>query len=232
MRAMEAAEHRQTGLSVLLAGLAVPVDDPLGGLAGWIIEVVYALGYGGVFVLVLLENLVPPIPSEVVLPLAGFLVGQGRLGFAGVMAAATAGSVGGALILYGLGYWLGEARLRRLARRLERLPLIEEKRVDQAQDWFRQHGAKAVFIGRLVPTVRSVISIPAGLARMPLGRFVLYTALGSGLWNGLLIGLGWWLGAQWEQAAGYAELAGYVVVVLLVAAAAWWLIRRYAGQPR
>ena len=214
------------GLPMLAAALAVQEGDALGGLAAWVIEVVYTLGYAGVFVLIVLETLIPPIPSEVILPLAGFLVGQGRLAFVGVLAAATGGSVASALLLYALGRCLGEVRLRLVAQQLAWLPFIDEQSVDRGQVWFARHGAKAVLIGRLVPTVRSVISIPAGLARMPLGPFVVYTALGSGLWNGLLIGLGWWLGAQWQQAGSYAQFASSMVVALLLAAAVWWWVRR------
>ncbi|HTE73836.1 MAG TPA: DedA family protein [Actinomycetes bacterium] len=144
----------------------------LGGLAGWVLDVIDAMGAVGVAALVALENLFPPMPSEVVLPLAGFLAGQGKLSLAAVLVAATVGSVVGALVLYWAGAALGRDRTRRIA---ERLPLMNADDVDLAQGWFDRHGRSAVLVGRLVPGVRSLVSIPVGIARMPLLPFVGYT---------------------------------------------------------
>jgi membrane protein DedA with SNARE-associated domain len=200
--------------------------DPLAGIAAWVADVMLAFGYVGVAFLVALDNVFPPIPSEIILPLAGFLSGQGHLAYPGVVLAATVGSVAGALPLYAIGYWLGESRLRPLVRRFGRWLFIEEGDLDQAQAWFDRHGTKAVLIGRCVPLVRSLISIPAGLACMPLGRFVLYTTLGSGLWNAILVGIGWTLGERWEQVGSYLKPLEYVVMALLVAATARFLWHR------
>ncbi len=205
------------------------MSGPLAPLAEWVTNVVESLGYVGVACLIALENLFPPIPSELILPLAGFLTGQGRFSLPAVVAAATAGSVVGALLLYGLGAWLGEQRLRGLVGRFGGILTLREADIDRADAWFDRHGGTAVLIGRLVPVVRSLISIPAGLRRMPLGRFVLYTAVGSSLWNGLLIGLGWALGERWQQVNQYGRYLEYGVLVLLVAAIAWFLHRRASG---
>ena len=202
--------------------------DPLAGIAAWVADVMVAFGYVGVALLVLLDTIFPPIPSEVVLPLAGVLSGQGRLSYPGVVLAATAGSVVSALLLYAVGYWLGEARLRPLIRRFGRWLFLKEGDLDRAQEWFEHHGAKAVLLGRCVPLVRSLVSVPAGVARMPLGQFVLFTALGSTIWNALLIGLGWALGGQWQLVGQYLRPIEYVVMttlILVVGRFAWRRLR-------
>lgn len=193
----------------------------LTGLAGLVVDVVEALGPVGIGIAVAVENLFPPIPSEVVLPLGGFLAGRGAMAVGTVMLAATAGSVVGALALYALGATLGEERLRRVA---VRLPLVEGADVDRASSWFHRHGAWSVLIGRLVPIVRSLVSIPAGAQRMPLSRFCAYTVIGSGVWNAALIGAGYVLGEQWEQVRRYADWLNVAVVVAIVA-----LVLRFAG---
>ena len=204
--------------------------DPLGGLAAWVAEVMLTLGYLGVAILVFLDNVFPPIPSEVILPLAGFLTGQGRLTYPGVVLAATVGSLVGALVLYGLGYWLGEARLRPLLKRFGRWLFLKEGDLDLAQNWFDRHGGKAVFFGRCVPLVRSLVSVPAGMACMPVGRFTLYTVLGSGVWNALLVGVGWSLGGQWQLIAQYLKPLEYVVMVILVVAVGRFVWRRLKAR--
>ena len=203
-------------------------------LSEWALAIVEALGYVGVFLLVAIENLIPPIPSELILPLAGFSVGQGQLTFAGVMAAATLGSVIGALALYAIGYYVGEDRLRRFIRRVEQLPvlrhLVHEPDIDKSQEWFARHGGKAVFLGRLIPVVRSAISIPAGFTRMPLGRFTVYTILGSSIWNGILVGLGWVLGHQWATVRRYTQFFEYGVVLVIGVAILWFIWRRWSAR--
>lgn len=219
---------------------AVPGDQPeLGGLVGWVLEVIEALGAAGVGLLVALESVFPPIPSEVVLPLAGFLAGQGRMDFGTVVAFATAGSLLGALVLYALGAVLGTRRLERLA---DRLPLMDARDVQRADAWMARHGSWAVLLGRMVPGVRSLVSIPAGVQRMPLWRFVLLTTAGSALWNVLFIGLGFLLGEQWQRVGAYSDLLNYLVVgavVLVLGVTAGRRLRRHragfdpvSGPPR
>jgi len=206
------------------------VTNPLGNIAQWVTDVIEALGYGGVAFLVALENVIPPIPSEVVLPLAGFLAGQGRFVLPLLILAATAGSVAGALILYGIAHVFGERRVRRLVDRFGRWITIGQDDLDRANAWFDRHGRAVVFFGRLVPIIRSLVSLPAGFRRMPLGQFVLYTALGSGIWNSLLIGLGWILGDRWEEVEGYVGALQNVVIVVAVVAVAWFLWKRRPWQ--
>ncbi len=201
--------------------------DDLPGLTGWVASVMDALGELGVAALTALETVFPPIPSEVVLPLAGFLTRQGSLSLPLVLVAATAGSLVGALALYLLGAWLGHDRAAAV---LARIPLVDREDVDRASDWFDRHGRAAVFLGRLVPGVRSLVSLPAGANRMPLVTFTVYTVAGSLLWNGLLVGAGAWLGDQWEQVDQYAGWIDKVFVGALVVVVAWAVLRRLRSR--
>jgi membrane protein DedA with SNARE-associated domain len=208
------------------------VLDFLGDALGWVTGLIEAFGYPGLAVVLALESVFPPIPSEAVLPLAGFLVGQGRMGFVGAVIAATVGAVVGALILYWLGAALGERRVRALVERHGRWLFLSTEDLDRAQDWFDRHGGAAVFIGRLAPLVRSLVSVPAGVARMPLPAFVAYTALGSALWNTVLIGAGWALGESWGVVQQYQKLFGYAVLGALGLAVAWFVSRRLGSGSR
>jgi len=159
----------------------------------------------------------------VVLPLGGFLTRQGDLSLPLVLLAATLGSVLGAVSLYGLGAWLGRERATAV---LSRVPLVDREDVEHASAWFDRHGRAAVFFGRLIPGVRSLISLPAGANRMPLHQFVTYTTGGSLLWNGLLVGAGVLLGDRWDQVDSYASWLDRVLVLALVAVVGWAVWRR------
>jgi membrane protein DedA with SNARE-associated domain len=195
----------------------------LEGIASWVTDVVESLGYIGLVLMVALENVFPPIPSEIVLPLAGFLTGQGRMWFPGAVLAATCGSLIGAVILYYAGYYFGEHRVRALTRRFGKWAMISEADIDKADDWFDRHGRKAVFLGRLFPVVRSLISIPAGIRQMHLGTFLVYTAAGSSIWNTLLIGVGWLLGDNWEVVEQYVGYLQYLVLLAILAGVALFI---------
>jgi membrane protein DedA with SNARE-associated domain len=184
-------------------------------VARWATEVVYSFGYPGVFVLMVLSNVYLPIPSQLVLPLSGFLVGQERFSFPLVLMASTVGALVGTLMLYVPGRLLGEEPLRRFLKRYGRFMHVNESDLDKASEWFDQHGGQAVLIGRLVPGVGSLISVPAGIEQMPLWRFVTYTILGNGLYNTALVGLGWWLGSQWEIVERYAPIAEYAALAVV-----------------
>jgi membrane protein DedA with SNARE-associated domain len=197
------------------------VADP-GGLTGTVLDLMEALGALGVGLAILLETVVPPIPSEVVLPLAGYLAQTGRMSLLAAFLAATAGSLAGAAFLYQLGRWLGPERSRRW---LDRLPLVDTADVDRAFAAFERHGRAAVLVGRLVPVVRSFISVPAGVVGMPWPQFLLYTALGSALWNGALIGAGVALGTQYELVERYVGLLDYALVAAVVGLCGWVVVR-------
>ncbi len=203
---------------------------PLGNLVDWAKDAIEAGGYVGVGALVALANVIPPVPVELMLPLAGFLTGEGKLSFPLVVLSATVGSVVGALALYTLGYWLGEERLRRLIKRFGRFLLLKESDLDRAQRWFDHHGGKAVAIGRFIPGMRKVVPIPAGVAGMPVLRFVAYVALANGLANSLLIGLGWLLGDQWAVVRRYAHFLEYGMLAALAAAVVWFVWVRWSGR--
>ncbi len=199
------------------------------GLSGLVVGIVQRLGAVGAGLLTLLETVFPPIPSEVVLPLAGYLAGRGDLDFVAVLVAATVGSVLGALLLYLAGLRLGRDRATAL---LCRLPLVDERDVLRAEQWFDRHGQTAVLAGRLVPGVRSLVSLPAGAERMPLGRFTLLTTLGSLVWNTLLVGAGALLGRQWQVVERYADVLNYVVTGAVVLLVGWFVVRRLRRRAR
>lgn len=201
----------------------------------WIQRAMEVLGYPGIVLLMFLENVFPPLPSELIMPLAGFTASQGRLSYPGVVLAGTAGNILGALPLYALGRTVGERRLTRLADRYGKWLTVSGEDITRAKGWFDRHGGKAVLICRLVPGVRSLISIPAGLDAMPLAPFLLYSALGTGLWAALLTYLGHLLGENYALVARYLGPAAYLVLGGLavgIATRVWRRRRRRAAPDR
>ncbi|MFC4554171.1 DedA family protein [Georgenia faecalis] len=174
----------------------------MNAVAEWAVALMESLGGPGVGLVIALENLFPPLPSEVILPLAGFTASRGSFGLLEALVWTTAGSVAGALVLYGLGACLGHARLRSI---VARTPLMKASDVDRAAEWFARHGSTAVFLGRMIPLFRSLISVPAGVERMPLGRFTLLTAAGSTIWNTTFVLAGYHLGEHWTLVERYAD---------------------------
>lgn len=199
-------------------------------VAEWVISVIETLGYLGLTVLVALENVFPPIPSELILPLAGFLTGQDRLSFPLVLVATTLGSLLGALLLYGIGMAAGQRGIRRLFERYGHWALLTSEDLTRAENWFDRYGPVAVFIGRLVPVVRSLVSIPAGYRRMPLGQFLLLTGFGSALWNGALVSLGWALGENWRQIEEYVAWLQYLVIAAVAVLVLRFVWQRLRGR--
>ncbi|WP_433551355.1 DedA family protein [Micromonospora zamorensis] len=193
------------------------------GLTGWVASVIEVMGPVGVALLVALESIVPPIPSEIVLAMAGFLAHEGQFNVVLVVGAATVGSLVGALVLYWLGAALGEERLKRW---LDRIPLVDRDDLEKADRWFERHGRWAVLIGRVVPVVRSLVSVPAGANRMPLGEFILLTTIGSGVWNGLIVGAGYALGSRWQNVERYSDWFNYAIVAVFVVMVVTWVIRK------
>ena len=181
----------------------------------WAADFIDSIGLIGVALLVALENVFPPIPSELVLLLTGFNVSESRFGFVGAVLAATAGSVVGAYFLYGIGRLLSEERLERFLATVGKVVGLKRKDVHKGFVWFERHGTAVVLFGRLIPVVRSVVSIPAGAEKMPLGRFTLLTAAGSLVWNIVWVAIGWGLGDQWEKAGTWGDVLQYGVVALI-----------------
>lgn len=211
------------GFAPLLASLTDSIAD-------WVRDVVTTSGYEGLAALILIENLFPPIPSELILPLAGFYVERGDLEFVWAVVAATIGALAGALIIYALARFGGRPLLLRYGRILR----LREADLDRADHWFDTHGAWIVFGGRLVPGARSLVSIPAGLSEMPLGRFILLTTLGSAIWNTALVGAGWALGRNYERVTNVIGPISTLVVLLLTAGVigflVWWYRRSRARR--
>jgi membrane protein DedA with SNARE-associated domain len=181
----------------------------------WLIDLMEALGAPGAGIAIALENLFPPLPSEVILPLAGFTASQGEMNLLAVLLWTTAGSVAGALALYGVGALLGRERTLALA---ARIPLVKVTDITRTEEWFRKHGRKTVFFGRMIPIFRSLISVPAGVERMPLGSFTLLTTAGSLLWNTVFVLTGWALGEHWSLVEAYVGMGTNAVIAAVLLA--------------
>ena len=195
----------------------------LSALADWAVHLMDVVGPWGAGVAIALENLFPPLPSEVILPMAGLAANRGSFTLFEALFWTTAGSIVGAFALYGIGAALGQRRMRTLFRVV---PLLKEDDVDRTIAWFQRHGTKAVFFGRMIPIFRSLISIPAGLSHMSLWRFGLFTALGSLIWNSIFVCAGFFLGEAWPVVERYADILQYVVIaVAVLAVAAFFFIR-------
>ncbi|TPV50245.1 DedA family protein [Pseudarthrobacter phenanthrenivorans] len=210
-----------------MAGDAAGSTDNLTGLVGMAARAIEQLGEWGVGAFTLAETVLPPIPSEVILPLAGYLAKQGSLNLVLIFVTSTLGAYLGALFLYWLGARLG---LERSIRGLSKLPLVDRDDFERAAAWFRRHGRSSIFFGRLLPGIRSLISLPAGASGMPLGTFSLYTLAGSGLWNGALIGLGHLLGTQYRLIEEYSRFLNYAVYGALAVTVALLVARRLKRQ--
>lgn len=199
----------------------------IGNMLEWIEKLMNDMGYLGIVLLMFLENIFPPIPSELIMPLAGFTAARGDLTFVGVVLAGTVGSVLGALPLYWLGRWVGEERLIKWADKHGKWLTLSGDDIRKADDWFDKHGRKTVFFLRLVPGVRSLISLPAGMSEMSVRLFLLFTALGTALWSALLTYLGYLLGDNYKEVEHYMKPISYVVLgVLAIVVVRWFLIRR------
>ncbi|MEU1016016.1 DedA family protein [Streptomyces sp. NPDC005900] len=213
-----------------LVTLALP-QEPAGGIAGWAADLVDTMGGPGAGLAIALENLFPPLPSEVILPLTGFAAGQGVISLASALFWTTLGSVVGAAVLYWIGVLFGRERMHAI---WAKLPLVKSSDLERTEEWFAKHGTKAVFLGRMVPIFRSLISVPAGVERMPLPIFLGLTTLGSLIWNSVLVMAGYWLGDQWDVVETYVGfLSKAVLVAVLVAIAVYVVVRiRSRKQPQ
>ena len=191
-----------------------------------ITAIITALSYPGIALVMFAENLFPPIPSELVMPFAGFIVGKGEMNLVAVLLAGTIGAVLGALALYYIGMWADETIIRRFIRRYGKFFFISEADIDKTLGFFAKYGEIVVFTGRLIPLVRSLISIPAGMNRMPMGRFLLWTTFGSLIWNGLLTYAGIVLGSQWENVLGLVDRYEKVALGIIALGLIWFIANR------
>ena len=198
-------------------------------MEAWITAIMADYGYAGIFFLILAENIFPPIPSEIVLTVGGFMTTSTEMSAAGVVAASTAGSVTGAMILYGLGRWLSVEKLEGMVERHGKWVRVKREDLLKADAWFDRYGIWTVFFGRLIPVVRSLISIPAGMSGMKLKLFLLFTAAGTVIWNTILVLLGAAVGENRETVMQQLELYSNFVYVLLILGAfagVWYFIRK------
>ncbi|TPE53028.1 DedA family protein [Amaricoccus solimangrovi] len=192
----------------------------------WINDIVGAFGYLGIFLLMMAENLFPPIPSEVIMPIAGISVGSGQMSLSLVLISALAGTLLGNLPWYFIARAVGRERFMELVARWGKYVALKVSDVEAAIAWFDRHGGKAVLLGRMAPGVRTLISVPAGLAEMPLTRFLILSAVGSVIWIGFLIGVGMFLRANWHLVAAVIDPLGKLLLVLAVAGAIGWIAWR------
>jgi membrane protein DedA with SNARE-associated domain len=202
-------------------------EPAIGGAAGWAVGLMETLGVVGAALAIALENLFPPLPSELILPLAGFTASQGGFGVVEAIVWTTAGSLVGALALYAVGAVVGRERTRWLA---ERIPLVKVEDVDRTERFFQRHGGATVFFGRFIPIFRSLISIPAGVERMPLWKFAGLTTAGSAVWNTIFVYAGYVLGENWHVVEQYAGVFQTVVLVAVGGAVAWFVVTRVWRQ--
>ncbi len=191
-----------------------------------------SLGYLGIGLLMFAENLFPPIPSELIMPLAGFTVSQGKMNFALAVLAGVVGTIVGAIPWYYAGKLVGEQRLKRLADQYGKWITVSGKDIDKAQQWFNRYGNTAVLIGRLVPGVRTLISLPAGISNMPLVPFFIYSTIGTTLWVSLLTFLGYVLGNNYELVDEYLGPVSKIVLGIIIVAFVIWIVRKQQKAKR
>lgn len=197
-------------------------------MADRIAEIFNALGYAGIALAMLLENVFPPLPSEAILPAAGMAARRGEMTLVGVILAATAGSLAGALFWYYVGRWIGVVRLARWADRKGKYFGFTRQDVERADAWFDRRGGAAVFVGRLIPGIRTLISVPAGISGMRLGPFLAWSTVGTALWSTLLVLIGWWLG----QSAKLVEQAISWTGIIVILGLAFSVVRRIWNARR
>ena len=204
----------------------------------WLLNLFRGMGYPGIVVLMAVESSILPLPSELVMPPAGYLAAKGEMSFVVAVACGVLGSILGSLANYGLAHWLGRAFFLRLGKYV----LITERALDRSERYFAAHGEISTFLGRMLPVVRHLISIPAGIARMHLGRFVVFTGLGALVWCTILTWIGWFIGSREDvilevlnqearRYAGRAVLVALPVLAGIAAVYVWWY-RRRAAQDR
>ena len=200
-------------------------------MQAWIIDIMNRFGYLGITLLIAIENIFPPIPSEVILTFSGFMTTQSDMNIWFVIAYATLGSVIGAIALYGIGRLLSPERLGWLIDKWGRVLRVKRQDIQKAENWFNIKGSLTVFFCRFIPIVRSLISIPAGMTKMSMGKFILYTVFGTVIWNTVLVCLGSYTGSNWENIVNYVKMYSEIVLIVLAAAVIcfviWFICKRY-----
>ncbi|MCP2015952.1 membrane protein DedA with SNARE-associated domain [Deinococcus sp. HSC-46F16] len=199
-------------------------------MADWVQGLMDSMGYLGILLLMILENLFPPIPSELIMPSAGFAAARGEMSLPIVILMGVLGSVIGTLPLYYIGRAFGEERLVAWADKHGKWLTLSGKDIRKADDWFDRHGTKAVLFGRMVPGIRSLLSLPAGMSEMPMPKFLIYSAIGSGLWATALAMAGYVLGENYDRVEQYISPVSKIVLAVVVVAAVVWFLKRRREQ--
>lgn len=192
----------------------------------WILNLIYSTGYFGIVLLMFIENVFPPIPSEYIMPLAGFLVAEDKFSLTGVILAGTLGSVLGAFPLYFFGKKVGEEGLKRFADNYGKWLTLSREDIERANVWFEKYGVIAVFLCRLVPGIRSFISIPAGINKMNLISFLFYTTLGSAIWTAILASAGYFLRANFREVEEYLDYVSFAVFGTIILLYLWRIFKK------
>lgn len=201
-------------------------------LTEWIISIMEQMGYWGIALLMFLDNIFPPIPSEVIMPSAGYTASQGQLHIVGVIVAGCIGSLVAAAVLYWIGYKFNHATIFRFVDRYGKYLFLKSSDVQKSLVWFEKHGHRIVFIGRMVPAVRSLISIPAGMSRMPFWKFMLYSSLGTIIWTTFLAYIGFYFGENQALMHQIFSQVGYIIIAILLVITAWILYRRHQRKTQ
>ncbi len=196
-------------------------------LGQFAVETIYFLGYPGIVILMALESMIIPLPSEMVMPFAGFLAAQGSFSIFLVILASAIGSLIGSLISYAMGYYGGNKLVLYFGRWL----LLDQRDLEMTEKWFARRGEVTIFIGRFIPVVRHLISIPAGIGKMDLKKFIIYTVIGAGAWNSILAYMGFWLGRNWEVVRKYTEPLSIIFLILIILAFIYF-IYKHVGRKR
>ncbi len=208
------------------------LGDILDTIKIWVENIISTMGYPGLYLVMFLENIFPPIPSEVVLPLAGSLTLSGRFSIGLITVVGMLGSLTGAFAFYGLGKWLGEANVRKFIEKYGRYAFLSTADLDRSLDWFNRYDDRVIFFSRMVPIVRSLISIPAGIATMHFWKFSIYTILGTALWSFLLSFGGRLLGAQWHLITDFVNTYQNIVLVIIGLLLAYFICSRLLKKKR
>jgi membrane protein DedA with SNARE-associated domain len=200
-------------------------------MSEWIIRFLSEAGYSGIILLMILEHIFPPIPSELIMPFAGFAASQGKLSLSAVIAAGTLGSTLGTTVWYLTARRLGLIQIRRFAEQYGKWMTVSVTDIDGAEAWFKRRGVWAILLGRLMPAVRTLISVPAGLISMPFLPFLFYTTMGTLVWTSFLTGAGYWLGENYSTMSRFIDPITNLVVALVVISYFYRVVQQHSGQP-
>ena len=198
------------------------ISDILAYIGQLSIKITLFLGYPGIFILMAMESMIFPIPSELVMPFAGFLAFEGKFSFLFVVIASSLGSLFGSLISYYIGAYGGD----RFVRKFGKYFLLDISDLEKTEKWFDKRGGKTIFISRFIPVVRHLISIPAGIGKMDIKKFCLYTLLGATIWNTFLAYLGFLVGQNWNIISGYMEYISIPIAIIIVLAGIFMVYRK------